>query len=543
MRRLHQTHIRRGEGVSLTSFFCVREEGVKLPDPPYALPTSPRFDAERSGAFNKTWLQHELPALKPLVRNGVYLPSKEELWKLPMHEGLEKIAERLPYHDVLRYIMDHNYFFLFKTLLNKPDAPLPHIMYEDFMKCRTFSSLQNPPEEQFSLPPTLLRVLLCMAAYQCILDPHYFTTCQLLFRRLEQQQTMTSEVLSAWVYCCTASGRVDDALAHAKHMADHDVPFDETVFSLMQHPSVDPVAAEHCAVWHSAKGILLQRRLGERLQTEYRSDSVAAHGMFVFYALTLSHVKKWEVIRAALSMGVSLSERTLALLVEVYAREKGLRCGPKTVRAFASVLAHDGTVGHLLFVLLRTRKNELLPEFQGLPRTVFSEAEKEDILQCVERRARREDGFRAAIPLLRALVQEDDPRHFFHALNRAVCGTNNRSSSDVDNSVGNGAASVHALSDEQSLQFIVTSVRGILRDVDTLEKASQREAPKTSRIAVRAEKETGEKEKEEELRTLDESGIPAGVRELVRIHLVEEAERAKRAARLRTAWVNPDGTL
>ncbi|RNF18450.1 uncharacterized protein Tco025E_04470 [Trypanosoma conorhini] len=230
MRRLHRTRLRPGEDAPMKYLFCLREKAVKLPDPPCTLPTSPRFDAERSGKFNKAWLQHELPACKPLVRNSVYLPSKESLWNSPIHEGLEKIAERLPYHDVLRYIMEHNYFFLFKTLLKASDAPLPHVVYEDFMKCRTFASLQNPPEEQFALSPTLLRTLLCMAAYQCILDRHYFTTCQLLFRRLEQQQAMTSEVLSAWVYCCTASGRVEEALAYAKHMADHDVPFDEIVF-------------------------------------------------------------------------------------------------------------------------------------------------------------------------------------------------------------------------------------------------------------------------------------------------------------------------
>ncbi|RNF00704.1 hypothetical protein TraAM80_07437 [Trypanosoma rangeli] len=543
MRRLHRAHLRLGEDVSPKYFFCVREKGAKLPDPPYALPTSPRFEVERSGTFNKTWLQHELPACKPLVRNSVYLPSKEELWNSPMHEGLEQIAEHLPYHDVLRYIMEHNYFFLFKTLLKAGDAPLPHVVYEDFMKCRTFASLQSPPEEQFALPPTLLRALLCMAAYQCIIDPHYFTTCHLLFRRLEQQQTMSSEVLSAWVYCCAASGRVDDALAYAKHMADHDVPFDDTVFSLMQHPSVNPVAAEHSAVWHSAKGMLLQRRLGGRLQTEYRSDTVAAHGMFVFYALTLSHVKKWEVIRAAGTLGVSLSERTLSLAVEVYAREKGLRCGPKTVRALALFLARDGSIEHLLFVLLRTKKNELLPEFRGLPRTVFSEAEEADIMYCVARRARRDEGCSAVIPLLRALVREDDPQQFFHALTHAVRATNTNSSGGGDNAAGSGVDPTHTSSNEQGLQDLMTSVQGLLREVDALEKASRNGAPrggaaKTIRASVR-EEEAGVAE----LQSLEESNIPPGLRELARMHLVERSAHANRAARLRMAWVNPDGTF
>ncbi|RNF18449.1 uncharacterized protein Tco025E_04469 [Trypanosoma conorhini] len=288
--------------------------------------------------------------------------------------------------------------------------------------------------------------------------------------------------------------------------------------------------------------MLLQRRLGERLQTEYRSDTVAAHGMFAFYALTLSHVKKWEVIRAAGAMGVPLSERTLSLAVEVYAREKGLRCGPKTVTTFASFLARDGTVCHLLFVLLRAKKNELLPEFQGLPRTVFSEAEQADILHCVARRARQDDGFRAAIPLLRALVQEDDPRCFFQALTRAVRATDTKGSGGGDSVAGKGVAPTHTSSDELSLQVLVASVQGLLREVDTLERASRRGTP-SGGAAMTIRASVKEDARGAELQSLDESDIPAGVRELARMHLLEEAAQSNRAARLRTAWVNPDGTF
>ncbi|KAH9600635.1 hypothetical protein LSM04_007480 [Trypanosoma melophagium] len=513
--------------------------GVELPDPPYALPTSSRFDAERGGMFDKNWLL-QLPAQKPLVRNSVYLPSKEELWRTPGYEGLEIIARSLPYHDVLRYIMEHNFFFLFKALLKSRDAPLPHVMYEDFMKCRTFSSLQNPPEEQFALSPTLLRSLLCIAAHQCILDPHYFTTCEMLFRRIEQQQTVSSEVLSAWVYCCAASGRVDGALTYAKHMADHDIPFDETVFSLMQHPSIDPVSAEQEDVSHAAKGLLLQRRLSGRLHTLYRSDSVAAHGMFVFYALTLSHAKKWEVIRAAAAFGVGLTERTISLAVEVYAREKGLRCGPKTVKAFSIFLAREGTVGHLLYVLLRTRKNELLPEFQELAKTAFSVEEQEEILQCVERRARRDEGFAAARSLLRTLVQEDEPRELFRALSRTVRTSNS-----------SGVEDMRAKDESSNVSAVVTSVQSLLRDVDTLDKAS-RKASRTRSISVPAEcgvEESGEYPPstvsdgsllQEELKKLHDCNLPAAMRELAQMHILEEAELAERVKRLSEAWVNPD---
>ncbi|ORC88035.1 uncharacterized protein TM35_000192790 [Trypanosoma theileri] len=512
--------------------------GVELPDPPYALPTSSRFDAERGGMFDKNWLL-QLPKQKPLLRNSVYLPSKEELWRTPAYQGLEIIAESLPYHDVLRYIMEHNFFFLFKTLLKSRDAPLPHVMYEDFMKCRTFSSLQNPPEEQFALSPTLLRSLLCMAAHQCILDPHYFTTCQMLFRRIEQQQSVSSEVLSAWVYCCAASGKVDDALTYAKYMADHDIPFDETVFSLMQHPSIDPVAAEHNAVSHAAKGLLLQRRLSGRLHTVYRSDSVAAHGMFVFYALTLSHAKKWEVIRAAASLGVGLTERTLSLAVEVYAREKGLRCGPKTVKAFSLFLARDGTVGNLLYVLLRTRKNELLPDFQGLAKTAFSVEEQKEILHCVEYRARRDEGFAAARSLLSTLVGEDEPHELFRALSHTVRANNSSGTADVGES------------DESSnMNAVVTSVQSILRDVDTLDKASSKASttPTTSVAAGRGVEKTGEyrftvKDEnvlQEELEKLYDCNLPTSMRELAQMHILEEAELAERVKRLSEAWVNPD---
>ncbi|CBH11549.1 hypothetical protein, conserved [Trypanosoma brucei gambiense DAL972] len=546
--------------------------GTQLPDPPYYLPHSPRFSAERCGTFNKKWLLN-LPALKPLVRNSTYLPKKEELWRAPTHEALETIIGHLPYHDALRYITEHSLFLLFPTVLRARDAPLPHVIYEDFMKSCTFASLQNPPEEQFALPSVLLRTLLCMAAYHCTLDADYFTTCQMLFGRMEQQQQTTPEVLSAWVYCCTASGRVDEALTYAKYMADCSAPFDVTVFSLMQHPSLNPIEVEDGSVPHSAKGLLLQRRLGNRLHTAYRSDAVAAHGMFVYYALTLSHVRKWEVIRAAAALGVTLAERTLVLAVEVFAREKGMRCGPKTVKALTHFLAQDGTVGHLLYVLLRARKNELLPEFRDLPHTTFSEEEQELVLQCVAQRTRHDDSFAVAATLVSSLVREDDPSELLMAFARAarnhhsadVCGGDDDGSAcaDVPAPVPESPPSNSSEIIEKDRWAVVqASVRSLLLDVNALDQASRRDAyhkhwkngnkgvknkenvlAKTLTLPHDSMHTATIQRKEKELWELMRSDTPVGVRELAQLNIMEELQEAKRLERAEMAWVNPDGTF
>ncbi|KAG8346439.1 hypothetical protein ERJ75_000137900 [Trypanosoma vivax] len=514
-----------------------------LPDPPYGLPNSPRFEAERRGAFSKAWLER-LPEIKPLARNAVYLPGKEELWRLPAHKGLEKVVEHLPYHDVLRYITEHSLFFLFETLLRARDAPLPHVMYEDFMKCCTFASLQKPPEEQFALPSALLRALLCIAAYQCTLDHNYFTTCQLLFARMEQQQQTTPEVISAWVYCCAASAKVEDAFAYAKYMAERDIPFDMMVFSLMQNPSVNPVMKEARAVSQAAKGLLLQCRLVNRLQTAYAADSVVAHGMFVYYALTLNHVKKWEVIRISAALGIPLAERTLSLSVQVFAREKGLRCGPRTVKALVGFLARDGTASHLLYVLLRARKNELLPEFHGLPQIAFTSEEEEVILQHVTARGEHDKSFAMAYTLIRTLVQGDSPQELFRALTHA---TRLRGEDEADEltSTSTGDAeptAVRALSDgvdERSLTAIIRSVRDILEGVDALDRAGRWTRQSTphsvgsSRLSARRR----------ELDELQQCSVPSNIRVLAERHLAAELTDAERSVRLSTAWVNPDGSL
>nr|CCC48220.1 conserved hypothetical protein, fragment [Trypanosoma vivax Y486] len=476
-----------------------------LPDPPYGLPNSPRFEAERRGAFSKAWLER-LPEIKPLARNAVYLPGKEELWRLPAHKGLEKVVEHLPYHDVLRYITEHSLFFLFETLLRARDAPLPHVMYEDFMKCCTFASLQKPPEEQFALPSALLRALLCIAAYQCTLDHNYFTTCQLLFARMEQQQQTTPEVISAWVYCCAASAKVEDAFAYAKYMAERDIPFDMMVFSLMQNPSVNPVMKEARAVSQAAE--------------------------------------KMGSIRISAALGILLAERTLSLSVQVFAREKGLRCGPRTVKALVGFLARDGTASHLLYVLLRARKNELLPEFHGLPQIAFTSEEEEVILQHVTARGEHDKSFAMAYTLIRTLVQGDSPQELFRALTHA---TRLRGEDEADEltSTSTGDAeptAVRALSDgvdERSLTAIIRSVRDILEGVDALDRAGRWTRQSTphsvgsSRLSARRR----------ELDELQQCSVPSNIRVLAERHLAAELTDAERSVRLSTAWVNPDGSL
>nr|CCC90787.1 conserved hypothetical protein [Trypanosoma congolense IL3000] len=533
--------------------------GLHLPDPPYKLPQTPRFNAERSGIFDKNWLSR-LPALKPAIRNSTYLPSKEVLWQAPIHQALEIVIEHLPYHDALRYITEHSFFFLFPTILKASDAPLPHVVYEDLMKCCTFASLQNPPEEQFALPPALLRTLLCTAAYHCTLDAEYFTTCQMLFCRMEQQQQATSEVLSAWVYCCAASGKVEEALTYAKYMAGCNVPFDLFVFSLMQHPSLNPIDAEHGPVSQPAKGLLLQQRLGRRMHTAYLSDSLAAHGIFVYYALTLNHVKKWEVIRAAADLRVVLSDRTLELAVEVFAREKGMRCGPKTVKAMTLFLSKKGSAGHLLYVLLRARKNELLPEFCDLPRVSYSREQSELVLDAVQRRAQRDDGFAAANPLIRALVLEEDPHELLKAFSHAA-RVSSADYGEQNGDIAPDAQPTHSpICGEVSWTSTRKTIRSLLCAVDELDRSGRRAAlpdrrqtalcgstaamaPEGLRYSSGAVAVDPPKDKSDELLELQRGDIPVGIRELARLNVVGELKEAQRARRVAMAWVNPDGML
>ncbi|CCW64452.1 unnamed protein product [Phytomonas sp. EM1] len=387
-----------------------------LPDPPYGIPRSSEFEAERLGAFSKEWLQKALPEIERVVSNQGLLPQKDILWETAPHAALEALTRWRSYHDVLKIIMEHSFFFLFDSLPFSNDAPMPHVIYEDMMKALTFSSLQRPPMEHFALSSKTLRTLLCMAAHHCTLDKHYFTSASLLFRKMEQQQPIKAEVLSAWVYVCTAAGELEQALANSAQMAERELDFHPEVFAMMQNPSLSPATLhERAAGQHIAKGMLMRQRLCRRMSTNYNAATVALHAMFVYYALTLQHKTKWELLsRAVGDFGSSVlsrpnrllflpAPRTVRLALHIFAQEKGVLCGPRTAKALVYCLCNEWTASsaaEVAFVLLRVRQNEVSAAFGGLPTTAFSEKEADVIRTVVRRRAQTDGTFRLAATLI-----------------------------------------------------------------------------------------------------------------------------------------------
>lgn len=451
----------------------VADWSAALPEVPYGFPASPAaadlYAAERSGGLPRRWLRDlprhvqrstatgrrgdaaspsaadAAPSASPVLRIEHYLPSKEELWRSPPYEALREIALSTPYHDTLRTIMEHDYRFLFSDVLCHTEAPMPHVVYEDFMKCLTFASRQRPPEEQFALEDDVLRDVLCWAAYYCTVDPFYFTSASLLFRKVEQEQHLSPAVHSAWVYICTAAGRIDEALHYAAYMEAHDIPFDADVFARMLHPSLTPAQQRLQHAPQTSKGIVLQRRLSQDMRQHHGTTAVAVHAMFVYHILTLRHTRKWEVLRAgaefwqkgrdsagegmdrnarrgaALATATSatlprvpeevISSRTMQLAVSLYCAEKGVRWGPRTTAAMVAFMMESEDAGctaaDVLYVLMRVRRNERSAVLASLPRTAFTEDAQAALLRAAQRRSRRDAAWGVAAPLLRELLAAD----------------------------------------------------------------------------------------------------------------------------------------
>ncbi|KAG5480019.1 hypothetical protein LSCM1_06440 [Leishmania martiniquensis] len=438
-----------------------------LPDIPYGFPASDSnvFAAERCGGIQKRWLQ-DLPREVDSRSNGGspggasvwverYLPNKEDFWRSPPYEALREIVLRSPYHDALRIIMEHDYRFLFTDVMCNVEAPMPHVIYEDFMKCLTFSSLQQQPEEQFALPEPVLRDLLCWAAYYCTLDRFYFTSASMLFRKVEQEQHMSPAVHSAWVYICTAAGKLDEALAYAAYMDTHSIPFDPDVFALLLHPSLTPVQQRLHQAPQTSKGVVMQRRLCLDMSRHHGTMPVAVHAMFVYHILTLQHKRKWEVLRGAAELfnrrqerarcrrGLPSSEsfmpvagpaaegprafictRTMHLAMSLFCREKGVRWGPRTTREMVAFMLENfeagSTVADVLFVLMRVRRNGQTRMLAALPQAVFSAQEQEALMRATHRRIQHDPSCAVAAPLLRELLAADGGSDSHNAIDRAM---------------------------------------------------------------------------------------------------------------------------
>ena len=184
-------------------------------------------DHEMSGTPNLSWLAN-LPKFNDLLEKATKFPDANEFWQSPTHSALEQVASAQPYFEILKTISEHGFFFLIPKALLARDAPLPHIAYEDIMQCLLTCSMQRPPEEQFQLPPTVLRLMLCTAAHHILHDRAYFRTVEGWFRNhLERTQSLSSESWSAWIMCCVAANRIDSALMFLRHMEENKVAFDK----------------------------------------------------------------------------------------------------------------------------------------------------------------------------------------------------------------------------------------------------------------------------------------------------------------------------
>lgn len=366
---------------------------LRLPKLPIAMPTEGRFAVDAAGAAKPPTHESLAKTRSEVLANAAPI-TKDAFWKMPIHDGLKYIAKTCSYFRVADIAMQHSFFSLFEDMLSCPDAPLPHVIYTDLLKCKTFATLQSPPDEQFSLDAKILRSLLQMASFHLLHDPHYFASVERLFRTIELQQTVGSEVLSAWVQCCVFAGKTAMAVHTLDRMEDNRVPFDAEVFCSMMAPtSAGPTPA-------SSRGDAAVRLAHQRLFTSMSSNcspsAVGVHAAFVANSLLMRHANKWEVLRSALvhpTGRVDVAHRTLDLAAAVLEMEKGVRCGPKTSEALAVAFAQQGTAeaaDSLFRVLYYMRSVEALPQYASEPMATFSDAAAETIAVALRRTAKEQ---------------------------------------------------------------------------------------------------------------------------------------------------------
>lgn len=370
--------------------------------PPYA--SSSQYTLERMGEYDPQWLHSaEAKRLLDLYQHQAqYLPSLSELRKAPAFEALMVFATRRPYHDVLHLIMEHSFFFLMEFAMGCQDAPLPHVIYEDYMKVLTFSSLQRPPEKQFQLERSTRLLLLLSCARYCLVDPLYYTQARQLFRRMEQQQTLHAGDYAAFVYICAASAassfeedEIDAGIAPASGsssnpllttaldtlcwLSDHHITFSPQVYAHLLHPSVDPFAFRCGQQPHVSRGMLLQQRFAaawSRDQEEGCAFTVGFHAVFVHYSLTLQTRWMWRWLAEGLRrhgnhQGYPVSYRTIGMAVAIVAARRGAGCPAEVMKALLRYHLHDTAsrvvnvggewyqpVSVCLFLLLRARRTE-----------------------------------------------------------------------------------------------------------------------------------------------------------------------------------------
>ena len=300
------------------------------------LPRSNFYFIERSGACDPSWISSALQEDRPI-------PSKDHFWNLPAHSAIDFLSQHMSYFSMAHHLMEHSQFFFFDHMLLAQDAPLPHVLYNDFMKCLTFSSLQSPPSTHFSLPQTMLRNILMLAAQFVLEDAAYFRRVEMLMRQMEQQQEIRSEVLSAWVLCCVCGGAYEAAFDALNSMTTRGLEFDSMVFLFLMQPSIDVRNLITSSGFEKSHSILNVMRLYHSLSSDFGANSVALHAVIVFSALSMNPVGKWDAVMVGLENRIAVPPRTASLIFESLQEEGFCHCGPKTCTALCYLVVQMGT--------------------------------------------------------------------------------------------------------------------------------------------------------------------------------------------------------
>ncbi|KNH07281.1 recombination activating protein [Perkinsela sp. CCAP 1560/4] len=338
---------------------------ASLPRIPYTLPKQDNFQPESTGAFQKEWLRG-LPAYRKMAENARYLPSHEDFWKASASQAVSIIASRMNYHDMLHSAALDGILPI-EALLRAPGAPTPDLIYEDIMRWKTFDRIQKPPEEQFVLEANVLQQLLSQCAHVVMVDPDYFASAELFFRKIEQQQNVGSTAYSCWALMCAASSRIPMALDVLAFMDTQGMAFDQHVFVLCMNPGASDFQSRIRGGEKSNKGFVRQLRLLNRLaisvEPKHAASSPAIHAFFVMYNLTLHHIGKWELLRLVVNdERFDVPLRTRHYAAAMIDTEGARRCGPLTVQALLILFARNGDFSTCVRLLTRIRQNEMFEE-------------------------------------------------------------------------------------------------------------------------------------------------------------------------------------
>jgi len=193
-----------------------------------------------------------------------------------------------------------------------------------------------------------------------------------------------------------------------KHMQESKIEFDPVVFNFMLHPSEimmnEKGVPDSPFSRHVAKGFIAQQRLLREMQTEnVQSGGVVAagiHAMFVYYAITRQTVQQWETIRVAVEQLQPLSERTIKLILNVFAHECGKKCGPLTMKALVKMFAGRKDMLNTCFILATARQREVSRAMAKLKKRQQKQQQQQQQLEGGKQQQQQEQELEMAMQMV-----------------------------------------------------------------------------------------------------------------------------------------------